>query len=130
MIGPLTGSLTISFPSGPCFGQQDNIAFTANIHVVATVDTGQGTVDYHFNLLGAKGTATLVPKYIGTGAIDLLDQNFPGTVPVPIPFGANLFPNGPCYAGFPADGALPIVVTISFNPDFTLNSVSAVVGQT
>ena len=130
MIGPLTGSLTINFPSGPCFGQQDTVTFTGNIHVVASVDATQGTVDYHFNLLGVKGTGTLVPKYIGTGATDLLDQNFPGTIAVPIPFGANLFPNGPCRAGFPADGVLPIVVTISFNPDFTLNSVSAVVGQT
>ena len=130
MIGPLSGVLTITFPNGPCFGQQDTIAFTGDIHLVATVNAVQGTLDYHFNLLGVKGAGTLVPRYIGTGATDLLDQNFPETVAVPVPFSANLFPTGPCRAGFSADGALPIVVTISCNPDFTPNSVSAVVGQT
>lgn len=45
MIAPLTGSLTISYPNGPCFGQRDTITFTGAIHVVATVDTSRGTVD-------------------------------------------------------------------------------------
>lgn len=87
-------------------------------------------MDYHINLLGVKGTGTQGRKYIGTGAIDLLDQNFPGSQPQPSPIRANLYPSGPCRDGFPSIGALPIVVTISFNPDFTLNRVSAVVGQT
>lgn len=43
MIAPLTGSLTISYPNGPCFGQRDTITFTGAIHVVATVDTSRGT---------------------------------------------------------------------------------------
>jgi hypothetical protein len=34
----------------------------------------------------------------------------------------------PC--GFRATGALPLVVTLSFNSDLTLNTVSATVGQT
>ena len=130
MIGPLTGSLTINFPNNPCFGQQDTVTFTGNIHVVSTVDTAQGTVEYHINFLGVKGAGTVVAKYVANGATDLLDQNFPGTVSVPVPFSANLFPNGPCRAGFPSTGALPVVVTVSFGTDFTLNSVSAVVGQT
>ena len=130
MIGPLSGTLTINFPNGPCFGPQDTINFTGNIHVVAIVDTAQGTVDYHINLVGVKGRGTVVAKYVANGATDLLDQNFPGSQPQPSPIRANLYPTGPCRAGFPADGALPIVLTVSFGTDFTLNSVSAVIGQT
>ena len=130
MIGWLSGTLTINFPSGPCFGQQDTINFTGNIHVVTIVDKAQGTVDYHINLLGVKGTGMVVAKYVANGATDLLDQNFPGTVSVPVLFSANFFPTGPCRAGFPSTGALPVVVTVSFGTDFTLNSVSAVIGQT
>ena len=132
MIGSFSGNLTVNnFPSGPCFGQSDNIAFTGSIHVVATVDTAANTVDYHINLLGVKGSGTLVARYVANGATDLLDQGFPGTgISVPIPFSANLFPNGPCRAGYPSSGALPVVVTVSFGTDFTLSSVSARVGTT
>jgi hypothetical protein len=130
MIGPLSGTLTINFPSGACFGQQDTINFTGNVHVVAIVDAAQGTVDYHINLLGVKGTGNVVAKYVANGATDLLDQNFPGTQPQPSPIKANLYPTGPCRAGFPSTGALPIVLTVTFGSDFTLNSVSAVIGQT
>jgi hypothetical protein len=131
MIGPLTGTLDITFPNSPCDGQQDTITFNGEVHVVATVDSSQNMVDYHFNLASVKGTGTMVSKYVGNGAVDLLDQGFPGAdINVTISISANLFPNGPCRAGFPAAGALPIVVTLSFNPDLTLNAVSATVGET
>jgi hypothetical protein len=135
MIGPLSGSLTIAIPVGPpqcpASGQQDTITFTGNVHVSATYDPTQNTVDYHINLLSVKGTGTLVAKYIGSGATELLDQGFPGSsINVPISFSANLFPTGPCRSGFPSAGALPIVVTVSFGTDFTLSTLSAVVGQT
>jgi len=81
MIGPLSGSLTIAIPVGPpqcpASGQQDTITFTGNVHVSATYDPSQNTVDYHVNLLSVKGTGTLVAKYIASGATDLLDQGFP-----------------------------------------------------
>lgn len=130
MIGPLSGSFTVNFPNSPCTGQ-DTVSFTGSVHVVATVDTAANTVDYHINLLSVKGAGTLVPKYVANGATDVLDQGFPGaSITVPIQINSNLFPNGPCRAGFPSTGALPIVVTISFSPDFTLNTVSARVGTT
>jgi hypothetical protein len=87
MIGLLSGSFTMTYPTSPicpASGQQDTITFTGNMHVSATVDTTQNTVDYHINLLSVKGTGTLVSKYIASGATDLLDQGFPGasiTVP-------------------------------------------------
>jgi hypothetical protein len=130
MIAPLSGNLSITFPNNPCFGQQDTITFSGSVHVSATVDTAQNTVDYHINLLSVKGAGAVVAKYVGNGAIDLLDQNYPGTQPVPSPIKANLFPSGPCRAGFPSTDGLPVVVTITFGTDFTLSSVSAVVGQT
>lgn len=106
MIGPLSGSFTITFPVGPpscpASGQQDTITFTGNVHVSSTYDPTQNTVDYHINLLSVKGTGTLVAKYIGSGATDFLDQGFPGSsINVPISLSANLFPNGPCRSGFP-----------------------------
>jgi len=135
MIGPLSGNFTVTFPSGPPYcpaaGQQDAVTFTGNVHVLTSYDPTQNTVDYHINLLSVKGTGTLVSKYIGSGATDLLDQGFPGSnITVSIAISANLFPNNPCNQGFPSTGALPIVVSISFGADFTLNTVSAQVGQT
>jgi hypothetical protein len=132
MIGSFSGNLTANnFPTGPCFGQTDNITFTGSVHVVANVDTTANTVDYHFNLLSVKGAGTVVTKYIGTGATDLLDQGFPGAnITIPIQINANLYPNGPCRAGYPSAGTLPIVVTVSFGTDFTLNGVSAAVCHT
>jgi len=131
MIGPLSGNLTINFPTGPCDGEHDTITFNGEVHVVATVDSLQNTVDYHINLASVKGTGTVVDKYVGNGSTDLLNQGFPGAnINVPISISANLYPSGPCRAGFPANGGLPLVVTVSFNPDFTLNTVSATVGQT
>lgn len=135
MIGPLSGSLTIAYPVGPpncpASGQQDTVTFTGNVHVVASVDTAANTVDYHINLLSVKGTGTLVSKYVANGATDLLDQGFPGSsISVPIQLSGNVFPSGPCRSGFPSTGALPVVVTISFGTDFTLNTLSAAVGQT
>lgn len=60
MIGPLSGNLTITLPVGPpqcpASGQQDTITFTGSVHVSATVDSTQNTVDYHINLLSVKGT--------------------------------------------------------------------------
>ena len=129
MIGPLTGGLTISMPvPTPICPAADTVTFTGNIHVVATVDTTANTVDYHINLLSVKGRGTLVSKYIANGATDLLDQAFP-VGPVHIAIRANLFPVNPCRAGFPSEGALPIVVTVSFGADFTLNTVSSSVGN-
>lgn len=136
MIGPLSGSLTIGFPVGPpscpASGQQDAITFTGNVHVVASVDTTANTVDYHINLLSVKGTGTLVSKYVANGATDLLDQGFPGSsITIPIQINATLFPSGPCRAAFPVGPPqFPVVVTISFGTDFTLNTLSAAVGQT
>jgi hypothetical protein len=75
MIGPLSGSFTVNSPNSPCAGQ-DNITFTGNVHVVASVDTTASTVDYHINLLSVKGTGSLVSKYVASGATDLLDQAF------------------------------------------------------
>jgi len=130
MIGPLSGSFTVNYPNGPCAGQ-DTVTFSGSVHVSATVDTTQNTVDYHINLLSVKGTGTLASQYIANGATDLLDQGFPGAdIRVPIQISANLFPSGPCRTGFPSTGALPIVVTISLGTDFTLNTVSASVGTT
>jgi hypothetical protein len=117
MFGPLSGSFTITF--------------TGNVHVSATVDTTQNTADYHINLLSVKGTGTLVAKYVASGATDLLDQGFPGAnITVPIQISANLFPNGPCRAAYPQSPVFPVVVTVSFGSDFTLNTVSASVGTT
>jgi hypothetical protein len=134
MIGPLSGTFTITYPQNPvcpASGQQDTMTFTGNVHVSATYDPTQNTVDYHVNLLSVKGTGTLVSKYIASGATDLLDQGFPGpSISIPIQLTGNLFPNGPCRSGFPSTGALPIVVTVSFGTDFTLSTLSAVVGQT
>jgi hypothetical protein len=88
-------------------------------------------VDYHVNLASVKGTGAVVDKYVGNGAVDLLNQGFPGAnINTPISINANLFPSGPCRAEFPATGALPVVVTLSFNSDLTLNTVAASVGQT
>lgn len=132
MIGSFSGNLMVSnYPSGPCFGQADNITFTGSVHVVASVDTTANTVDYHINLLSVKGAGTVVSKYVASDATDLLDQGFAGAnITIPIQINANLFPTGPCRVGFPSAGALPVVVTVSFGTDFTLNSVSAAVGQT
>lgn len=132
MIGSFSGNLTVNnFPNGPCFGQTDNVTFTGSVHVVANVDTTANTVDYHINLLSVKGTGTVASKYVASGATDLLDQGFAGAnITIPIQINANLFPSGPCRVGFPSAGALPVVVTVSFGTDFTLNSVSAAVGQT
>lgn len=132
MIGSFSGNLTVNnFPNGPCFGQTDNVTFTGSVHVVANVDTTANTVDYHINLLSVKGTGTVASKYVASGATDLLDQGFAGAnITIPIQINANLFPSGPCRLGFPSAGALPVVVTVSFGTDFTLNSVSAAVGQT
>jgi hypothetical protein len=125
MIGPLNG------PICPASGQQDTITFTGNVHAVATVDTTANTVDYHINLLSVKGTGTLVSKYVASGATDMLDQGFPGAnITVPIQLSANLFPNNPCRAAFPTSPIFPVVVTVSFGTDFTLNTLSASVGQT
>src|SRR5579871_2916854 len=46
MIGTLNGNLNIAFPNNPCNGQHDTITFTGEVHVVATVDSAQNTVDY------------------------------------------------------------------------------------
>ena len=155
IVGPLRGSLTITFPVGPpalpngppavpngpppvpvgppscpAAGQQDTITFTGSVHVEATVDPARNTLDYHLNLSGADGAGTLIAHYIGSGAVNLRDQRFPGAdKSVPIAFAANLIPTGPCRAGFLSAGALPIVVTASFAADFTLNSVSAFVAN-
>lgn len=134
MIGPLSGSLIITYPNSPvcpASGQQDTVTFSGSVHVSATYDSTQNTVDYHINLLSVKGTGTLVSQYIATGATDLLDQGFPGSnISVPIQLTGNLFPTGPCRSGFPSTGALPVVVTVSFGTDFTLSTLSATVGQT
>jgi len=134
MIGPLSGTFTLTYPSSPicpASGQQDTITLTGNVHLSTTVDPTQNTVDYHINLLGVKGTGTLVAKYIGSGATDLLDQSFPGAnITVPIQVSANLFPSGPCRAAYPNTPVFPVVVTVSFGADLTLNTVSAGVGQT
>lgn len=134
MIGPLSGTFTLAYPTSPvcpASGQTDTITFTGNVHVVTTVDPTANTVDYHINLLSVKGTGTLVAKYVANGATDLLDQPFPGpSISVPIQINANLFPNGPCRAAFPTSPVFPVVVTVSFGADFTLNTVSAVVGTT
>lgn len=133
MIGPLSGTFAITYPQDPicpASGQQDTIIFTGNVHVSATYDPTQNTVDYHVNLLSVKGSGTLVSKYIASGATDLLDQGFPGSnISLPIQLTGNLFPNGPCRSGFPSTGALPLVVTVSFDTDFTLSTLSATVGQ-
>jgi hypothetical protein len=100
------------------------------VHVSATVDPTQNTVDYHINLLSVKGTGTLVSKYVASGATDLLDQGFPGAnITVPIQISANLFPTGPCRAAFTSGPVFPVVATGSFGTDFTLNTVSAAVAQ-
>jgi hypothetical protein len=134
MIAPLSGTFTITYPNTPicpASGQQDTITLTGSVHVSTTVDPTQNTVDYHINLLSVKGTATLVAKYIGSGATDLLDQGFPGAnISVPIQINANLFPSGPCRSAFTSTPTFPVVVTVSFGADLTLNTVSAVVGQT
>jgi hypothetical protein len=134
MIGPLSGSFTITYPQSPvcpASGQQDTITFTGNVHVSASVDTTQNTVDYDINLLSVKGTGTLVSKYVASGATDLLDQRFPGAnITVPIQINTNLFPNNPCRAAYPNTPVFPVVVTISFGADFTLNTVTASVGTT
>ena len=135
MIGSLSGTLTVAFPQGPpscpAAGQQDTVTFAGSVHVGASVDLTTNTVDYHINLLSVKGTGTLVSKYVANGATDLLDQGFPGSnISVPIQINANLYPNGPCRSGFPSTGAVPVVVTISFGTDSTLNTVSASVGTT
>ena len=136
-VGPLGGSLSIVVPVGPpavpngppqcpAAGQQDTITFTSSVHVEATVDPARNTVEYHFNLLNVKGTGTAIANYIGSGAGNLRDRRFPGAdTSAPIAFAANLIPTGPCAAGFPSAGALPVVVTVSFAADFTLSSVSA-----
>jgi hypothetical protein len=134
MIGPLSGSFTVTYPTSPicpASGQQDTVTFTGSVHVSATVDTTQNTVDYHINLLSVKGTGTLVSQYIANGATDLLDQGFPGAnISVPIQISANLFPTGSCRAAFPTSPIFPVVVTVSLGSDFTLNTVSASVGTT
>jgi hypothetical protein len=129
MIGSLTGSLIVTYPSGPCAGQ-DNGTSTGSVHVGASVDLTTNTVDYHITLLSVKGTGTLVSKYIANGATDLLDQGYPGSnISVPIQINANVFPSGPCRAAFPQSPVFPVVVTVSFGTDFTLNTVSASVSQ-
>ena len=154
-VGPLGGTVTIIFPKGapafpsgppavpngppavpsgppacPVAGQQDTITFTGSVHVEAMVDPARDTVEYHFNLFNVKGAGPVIAHYIGSGAVNLRDQRFPGAdTSVPIAFAANLIPTGPCRAGFPSAGALPIVVTVSFAADFTLNSVSASVSN-
>ena len=135
MIGPLSGSFTITYPNGPicpASGQQDTVAFTGSVHVGASVDLTTNTVDYHINLLSVKGTGTLVSKYVANGATDLLDQGFPGvSITVPIQISANVFPNNPCRAAFPSGPpSFSVVVTVSFGTDFTLNTLSASVGTT
>jgi len=134
MIGPLSGSFTLTYPQNPicpASGQQDTITVSGNVHVSATVDTTQNTVDYHINFLSVKGTGTIVSKYVASGATDLLDQGFPGAnISVPIQISANLFPNNPCRAAFPQNPVFPVVVTVSFGSDFTLNTVTASVGTT
>lgn len=134
MIGPLSGSFTITYPQGPvcpASGQQDTIVLIGSVHVSATVDPTQNTVDYHINLLSVKGTGTMVSKYVASGATDLLDQGFPGSnITVPIQLSANLFPTGPCRAAYPNGPVFPAVVTVSFGPDFTLNTVAATFGTT
>ena len=135
MIGPFSGSLTIAYPVGPpscpASDQQDTITFTGNVHVSATYEATQNTMDYHVNLLSVKGPGTLVSKYIASGATNLIDPGFPGSnINVPIQLTGNLFPTGPCRSDFASTGALPLVVTVSFGTDFTLSTLSAVVGQT
>ena len=76
MIGSLSGSFTVTYPSSPicpASGQQDTVAFTGSVHVGASVDLTTNSVDYHINLLSVKGTGTLVSKYIANGATDLPD---------------------------------------------------------
>jgi len=120
----------VNFPSGPCAGQ-DNVTLTGSVHVGASVDLTTNTVDYHINLLSVKGNGMLASKYVANGATDLTDQGYPGSnISVPIQINTNLFPNGPCRSGFPSTGALPVVVTIGFGTDSTLNTVSASVGTT
>jgi hypothetical protein len=105
MIGPFSVSFTLTYPKNPvcpASGQQDTITFTGNVHVSATVDTTQNTVDYHINFLSVKGTGTLVSKYVASGATDLLDQGFPGAnITVPIQISGNLFPSNPRRAAYP-----------------------------
>ena len=95
MIGPLSGSFTITFPQNPicpASGQKDIVTLTGNVDVSATYDPTQSTVDYHVNLLSVKSTGTLVSKYIASGATDLLDQGFPGpNISVPVQITGNLF---------------------------------------
>lgn len=134
MIGPFSGSFTLIYlqnPVCPASGQHDTITFSGSVHVSVTVDTTQNTVDYHINFLSVKGTGTIVSKYVASGATDLLDQGFPGAnIAVPIQISGNLFPNGPCRAAFPQNQVFPVVVTVSFGTDFTLNTVSASIGTT
>lgn len=128
MIGSFSGSLTVNFPPSPCSVQTDNVAFTGSINVVATVDPAANTVDYHVNLLGVKGIGALAGKYVGNGATDWLDQTFPGANITFLSRSAPTY-SPPTRAGFPSTGALPVVITVNFGTDFTLNAVSASVGK-
>ncbi len=140
LIGPFSGSFTVDYsqhPGDPCSPQTDNVTFTGNVHVEATVDTEQNTVDFHINLLSVKGTGTIVPpspitppnpiKYAVSGAFDLLDETASPTPP-PIKVMANLYPGDPCRQGFNSQGAVPVTITLSFDPSWNLNAVSASTG--
>lgn len=129
VIGPLTGNLALTYiPGDPCSPASDTITFTGNVHLVGTVDTSQNTVDYHLNLMGVKGTGNNL-NILANGSTDLLDQ-VASPNPSPIKLTANLFPDGPCRRGFASDGALPLTIAITFNSDWTLNTVSAKAGNT
>jgi hypothetical protein len=111
MIGPMSGTFTMTYPNSPICpdsGQQDTITLTKNVHVSTTVDPTQNTVDYHINLLSVKGTGTLVAKYIGNGATDLLDQSFPGAnITVPIQLSAKPLPKRPMSCRIPEHPGIP-----------------------
>lgn len=63
------------------------------MHVLATVDPTQNTVDYHINLLSVKGRGTVVAAYIGYGSSNLLNHGFPGSnITAPVAIDANLGP--------------------------------------
>jgi hypothetical protein len=121
-IGPVSGSLNVTFPPTTCFAA-DTVVLTGNVHVVVQVDTTAGTMDVHVNLMTVKGTGSN-GKYIGNGAASFLGLPI-GTTSVA--FAGDLYPPTPCRAGFTTQGALPLTVSWTLGTDGTLSTVNAVV---
>ena len=131
-IGPLTGSLLVSYPSDPVF-PADTVNFSGNVHVVAIVDLATHTADIHINLMSVKGIGAN-GKYIANGARSAPSEPFQPSEPyqpsepILVSFPADLFPPGPFRQGFPTKGSLPIRVSLLFGEDGTITSVTAQVG--